>query len=385
MKNIVILGAGTGGSIVANNLAYRLSDEIRSGNVKITIVDKSEYHYYQPGFLFIALSLMTPKEITRHVKNVLVPGINFIKDEVSKIDLNNRVVSTASGKQLNYDYLVVSTGARLDLDSVPGIKGVDHFYSLDAALKLRDKIAKFERGSIVVTVGGLPYKCPPAPLEMTFMLESYFRKIGKRNNVEITYAYPLPRVFTIQNVSDIMAKLLEERGVKTSLMFNVESIDTEKREIKSVEGETLKYDLAIVVPPHKGAEVIEKSGFGDEEGWIPTDKYTLNIKGHDDAYAIGDATNVPTSKAGSVADFEASVVVSRIIDDLQGVKPNKVYDGRTICFLVTGIGEGTMLVFDYNNMPNPPPPSFACYWTKLAYNKLYWSMTVKSVLPGMGW
>jgi sulfide:quinone oxidoreductase len=385
MKNIVILGAGTGGAITANNLAYRLSDEIRSGNVKITVIDKNEYHYYQPGFLFIALSLMTPKEITRHVKSVLVPGINFIKDEVSRVDLNNRIVYTMSGKQLNYDYLVISTGARLDLDSVPGIKGVDHFYSLDAALRLRDKITKFEGGNIVVTVGGLPYKCPPAPLEMTFLLESYFRKIGKRNNVEITYAYPLPRVFTIQNVSDVTAKLLEERGVKTSLMFNVESIDTEKREIKSIEGETLKYDLAIVIPPHKGAEVIEKSGIGDEEGWIPTDKYTLNIKGHDDAYAIGDATNIPTSKAGSVADFEASVVVSRIVDDLQGVKPNKVYDGRTICFLVTGIGEGTMLVFDYNNMPNPPPPSFACYWTKLAYNKLYWSMTVKSVLPGMGW
>jgi sulfide:quinone oxidoreductase len=385
MKNIVILGAGTGGAITANNLAYRLSDEIRSGNVKITVIDKNEYHYYQPGFLFIALSLMTPKEITRHVKSVLVPGINFIKDEVSRVDLNNRIVYTMSGKQLNYDYLVISTGARLDLDSVPGIKGVDHFYSLDAALRLRDKITKFEGGNIVVTVGGLPYKCPPAPLEMTFLLESYFRKIGKRNNVEITYAYPLPRVFTIQNVSDVTAKLLEERGVKTSLMFNVESIDTEKREIKSVEGETLKYDLAIVIPPHKGAEVIEKSGIGDEEGWIPTDKYTLNIKSHDDAYAIGDATNIPTSKAGSVADFEASVVVSRIVDDLQGVKPNKVYDGRTICFLVTGIGEGTMLVFDYNNMPNPPPPSFACYWTKLAYNKLYWSMTVKSVLPGMGW
>jgi len=385
MKNIVILGAGTGGAITANNLAYRLSDEIRSGNVKVTVIDKNEYHYYQPGFLFIALSLMTPKEITRHVKSVLVPGINFIKDEVSRVDLNNRIVYTMSGKQLNYDYLVISTGARLDLDSVPGIKGVDHFYSLDAALRLRDKITKFEGGNIVVTVGGLPYKCPPAPLEMTFLLESYFRKIGKRNNVEITYAYPLPRVFTIQNVSDVTAKLLEERGVKTSLMFNVESIDTEKREIKSIEGETLKYDLAIVIPPHKGAEVIEKSGIGDEEGWIPTDKYTLNIKGHDDAYAIGDATNIPTSKAGSVADFEAAVVVSRIVDDLQGVKPNKVYDGRTICFLVTGIGEGTMLVFDYNNMPNPPPPSFACYWTKLAYNKLYWSMTVKSVLPGMGW
>jgi sulfide:quinone oxidoreductase len=385
MKNIVILGAGTGGAITANNLAYRLSDEIRSGNVKITVIDKNEYHYYQPGFLFIALSLMTPKEITRHVKSVLVPGINFIKDEVSRVDLNNRIVYTMSGKQLNYDYLVISTGARLDLDSVPGIKGVDHFYSLDAALRLRDKITKFEGGNIVVTVGGLPYKCPPAPLEMTFLLESYFRKIGKRNNVEITYAYPLPRVFTIQNVSDMTAKLLEERSVKTSLMFNVESIDTEKREIKSIEGETLKYDLAIVIPPHKGAEVIEKSGIGDEEGWIPTDKYTLNIKGHDDAYAIGDATNIPTSKAGSVADFEAAVVVSRIVDDLQGVKPNKVYDGRTICFLVTGIGEGTMLVFDYNNMPNPPPPSFACYWTKLAYNKLYWSMTVKSVLPGMGW
>jgi sulfide:quinone oxidoreductase len=366
MKNIVILGAGTGGAITANNLAYRLLDEIRSGNVKITVIDKNEYHYYQPGFLFIALSLMTPKEITRHVKSVLVPGINFIKDEVSRVDLNNRIVYTMSGKQLNYDYLVISTGARLDLDSVPGIKGVDHFYSLDAALRLRDKITKFEGGNIVVTVGGLPYKCPPAPLEMTFLLESYFRKIGKRNNVEITYAYPLPRVFTIQNVSDVTAKLLEERGVKTSLMFNVESIDTEKREIKSIEGETLKYDLAIVIPPHKGAEVIEKSGIGDEEGWIPTDKYTLNIKGHDDAYAIGDATNIPTSKAGSVADFEAAVVVSRIVDDLQGVKPNKVYDGRTICFLVTGIGEGTMLVFDYNNMPNPPPPSFACYWTKLA-------------------
>ncbi len=384
MKNIVILGAGTGGSIVANNLAYRLSDEIRAGNVKITVIDKSDYHYYQPGFLLVALNLMAPKEIMKPVKSILVPGINFIKDEVSKIDLNNRFVSTASGKQLNYDYLVISTGVRLDLDSIPGIKEVDHFYSLDAALKLRDKISKFEHGNIVITVGGLPYKCPPAPLEMTFMLENYFRKIGLRNKVDITYAYPLPRVYPNQNIADIAGKLLEERGVKTSLMFSVESIDPEKKEIKSVEGETLKYDLAIVIPPNKGAEVIEKSGIGDDEGWIPTDKNTLNIKGHDDAYAIGDATNIPISKSGSVADFEAFTVAARITDDIHGVKPNKIYDGKAICFLVTGIGEATMLVFDYNTMPNPPPPSFVFYWTKLAYNKLYWSMTIKSVLQGMG-
>ncbi|MGC8948038.1 MAG: NAD(P)/FAD-dependent oxidoreductase [Thermoprotei archaeon] len=385
MKNILILGAGTGGTIVANNLAYRLADDIRNNKIKITVIDKSDVHYYQPGFLFIALNLMTPKEITRPIKSILAPGINFIKDEVNKIDLNNKLVSTASGKQLNYDYLVISTGARLDLESVPGIKEIDHFYSLEAALKLRDKISKFKNGNIVVAIGGLPYKCPPAPLEMTFMLDSYFRKLGIRDKVNITYAYPLPRVFTIQNVAEIMNGLLESRGVKTSLMFNVESIDPEKKEIKSMEGETLKYDIAIVIPPHKGSEVIEKSGIGDDEGWIPTDKYTLNIKGHDDVYAIGDATNIPTSKAGSVADFEAATVATRIVDDLQGVEPNKVYDGKTICFLVTGIGEGTILIFDYNTMPNPPPPSFACYWTKLAYNKLYWSLTVKSILPGMGW
>jgi len=383
MKRIVIVGGGTGGTIVANHLAYKLRDEIASDKVEIILISPDMRHYYQPAFLFIPIGLMDPAEAYLDENRLLSEGVKWIREYATKIDVNNKVVKTEKA-EYNFDYLIISTGSRLSYTNVPGLSnGIYHFYDLDNALRLKDALTKFSGGNIVIGVGGLPYKCPPAPLEMTFILHDYYKKLGYLDKVHMSYFYPLPRPFPIQSVAELADDILDEIGVEKYLMFNLESIDHEKKVIRSIEGETIKYDLAIIIPPHRGAKVIEESELGDEEGWIPTDKYTLNMKGYDDVYVLGDATDLPISKAGSVADFEAAVVSSRIIDDIRGFSPKCRYDGRVMCFMVTGIGSATTLLFDYENPPKPTIPNFACYWLKLIYNKMYWNITAKAILPGV--
>ncbi|HIQ12805.1 MAG TPA: NAD(P)/FAD-dependent oxidoreductase [Thermoprotei archaeon] len=383
MKRVLVLGGGTGGTIVSNRLAYELSDMIKDGELIIEVVNPSEYHYYQPAFLLIPVNKMDERESYTYFQNLIAEGVKWIKDRAVKIDIDDRSVVLSNGDVKNYDYLVISTGAALDTSDVKGLEDTYHFYSLDAAVKLKNVLSGFDGGDIVIGVSSIPYRCPPAPAEMAFLLNDYFTERGLRDKVRITYFYPLPRVFPVPGVSDIVDELMDRRGIDKALMFNLDYVDTENKRIVSLEGEELRYDLAIVIPPHKGAQVIRDSGLGDEDGWVDVDRYTLNIPGYDDVYVIGDATNLPVSKAGSVADFEAAVVSRRIVDELMGYEPISRYDGKVMCFLVTGFGEATVLVFDYNNPPKPVPPSFIYYWLKLAYNKMYWSITAKSLLAGV--
>ncbi|MFP3290768.1 MAG: FAD/NAD(P)-binding oxidoreductase [Nitrososphaeria archaeon] len=383
-KKIVVVGGGTGGTIVANNLAHRLHREIVNGKVEITVVDPSAYHVYQPAWLLIPFRIMHQNEAIRPERSLLAETVKFRQEKAKRIDLNNRVVETDSAK-LQYDFLVISTGARPDYSQVPGLDKAGYdFYTLDNSLKLREALGRFSGGKLVLVVAGIPFKCPPAPLEFVFLADSYFSRLGVRDKIELSYVYPLPRPFTIQGVADEVGNLMEQKKINMNLLFNVESIDAEKKEIRSLEGETVKYDLAVIVPPHTGADVVRNSGIADTGGWIPTDKYTLNVKGYDDAYAIGDATDLPVSKAGSAADFEAAVVATNIHDQLNGLAPSMRYNGRVICFMTTAIGEATILIFDNDHPPVPPPPNFACYWYKLVYNRMYWTITAKGLLSGFG-
>ena len=383
MKRIVVLGGGTGGSIMINKLAHGLRDHLRDGKVSITVVNPSSRHYYQPAFLLIPVGIMDEREAYTSFNSLVPEGVRWVKTSANKIDIGDNRIVLDNGQSIEYDYLVVSTGAVLDPGRIKGLDRTSHFYSFKASIELKKALANFKGGKIVIGPSSIPYRCPPAPIEMTLILRDYFDRRGISDKVEITYFYPLPRVFPIERVSELLHSILDSKGIETSLMFNLDYVDVERRRLVSMEGEELEYDLAIVVPPHRGSDVIINSGLGDEDGWVDVDRYTLNVEGYENVYVIGDATNLPVSKAGSVADFQAEVVVKRIIDDIEGFEPTAKYNGKTMCFVLTGIGKATVLVFDYNNPPPVIPPSFLYYWLKLAYNKLYWSVTAKSILSGV--
>jgi sulfide:quinone oxidoreductase len=227
----------------------------------------------------------------------------------------------------------------------------------------------------VLAIGGIPYRCPPAPLEFVFLLDEWLQHRGLRKKTEIHYTFPLNRVFPIESVAEVAAPLLEHRGIKTTVFFNTESVDTERQVISSLEGEELPYDLLVMVPPHQGARVIKDSGLGDGQGWIPTHRDTLEVKNVERVYALGDATDLPVSKSGSAAHFEAKVIASRIEAAVLGEEPDPkhgLYTGEVMCFLETGHNHATQLVFDYEHPPRPPRPSLYYHMEKQLFNRAYW-------------
>jgi sulfide:quinone oxidoreductase len=383
MKTIVIIGGGAGGISTANHLSYKLREKIEANDVKIVLIDPSRFHYYQPGFLEIPFGLMGQEETYREMNEVLAKGITFLQEKAIKIDLENRNVTTEKG-QVKYDYLVIATGARYDYSAVPGFtEGADHFYTLEDSKTLKTKLNKFNEGTIVVGVSSMPYKCTPAPLEAAFLLHDMFKSRRLLDKVKIIYTYPMPMVFPDKGISDIALRMFDQRKIESNLDFKVKLLDTKSKELVSSNGTKIQYDLAIMTPPHRGSELIANSGFGDQFDWISVDKFSLNIIGHEDAYAIGDATNLQLSKSGSVADGEAIIVSDRIAQEIDGLSPYSLYDGSGGALMITGIGMASMISSNYTMAPMFMPESYAFYWLKLIYNKVYWNMTAKAVLTGV--
>jgi sulfide:quinone oxidoreductase len=286
-----------------------------------------------------------------------------------------------------YDYLVLATGARLAPTDLPGlVEGVGKwhdFYSLEGALRLRAALHDFDGGRIVLAIGGIPYRCPPAPLEFVFLLEDWLRKRGLRARTEIQYLYPLNRVFPIESVAEVATPLLEQRGIQYTTFFNTEEVDTEQQIVKSLEGEAFPYDLLVMVPPHRGAHVIETSGLGDPQGWLSTQRDTLEVKGQEGVFALGDATDLPVSKSGSAAHFEAKVIAARLIAAVRGEEPDPrhaTYDGEVMCFLETGHNAATQLVFNYEHPPRPPRPSLFYHMEKQLFNRAYWHIVPQGLV-----
>ncbi len=374
---IVILGGGVGGTLVANLLARQLSRR----QAQITLIDKIGLHVYQPGWLYVPFGGAPPEHFERPERSLLSRRVNLVVGDAQCIDREARRVQLADGSSYPFDSLVVATGAVLAPEAVPGYAAAaHHFYDASAALRLHAALREFRGGRIVIGVADIPYKCPPAPLEFTFLLDDHLRQRGLREQSEITYLSPINRVFTIESVANFVAPMLEERGIETELFFNTESIDPEAKQITSLEGTTREYDLLVLVPPHRGAPVVVNSGLGDAQGWIATNRETLQSKADPNIYALGDATDLPVSKSGSAAHFEAKVVANRIAAELLGEPNGQVYDGEVMCFLETGRGQASQLVFDYHHPPQPPRPSRFYHWQKMLFNEAYWYLVPRGIV-----
>ncbi len=376
-KKIVVLGGGVGGTMVANSLVKKLKRE----EAEVTIVDEDGRHVYQPGFVYISFGKEKPGKIVKDEGKLLRRHVRLLVDKATKIDTEEGKVSLAKGPHLDYDYLVVATGAEIHPQDIPGSEGAHHFYDMESSIKLRNALNKFNGGKIVIGIGGVPYKCPPAPAESACLLDYYFHKRGIRDRVKIKFLSPLPRVFPIEPVNPIVEKAFEEKNIRSEVFFNVEGVEPDKKKVRSFEGETEDYDLLILIPPHKGAKVVRASDLCDRGGWVITDKRTLKAVNAENVYAIGDATNLPVSKSGAAAHYESPVVAESIVSEIRGTSPGIDYAGRVTCFCDAGYKKGIMLDFDYEHPPSPPPFSRMNYWKKILFNKLYWWILPKDRLP----
>jgi len=374
---VVILGGGVGGTIVANLVAKQ-----SAGRAHVTVVDATGIHVYQPGFLYIAVGQEKPSALQRPERQLLRHDVSLVVDRATRVDPVGRQVQLESGATLRYDQLLLATGSRTVMSEVPGGVAAHDFYTMAGAGRLFKALEAFQEGTIVIGVAGIPYKCPPAPVEFVFLLDDYLRGRGIRDKVQIKLLSPLNRAFTIEATSKLVQPILAERGIELTGFFNVESVDPVGRTVTSLEGETVSYDLLVLVPPHRGQKVIEDSSLGDERGWVPVDKNTLKHTKFERIWAIGDTTSIPISKSGSVAHYEASVAAAEISAAVNGeAPPAHVYDGKVMCFLETGQGQATTIRFDYDHPPVSPSPARRWHWAKALFNKTYWHTVPQGRLP----
>ncbi|MFN3077024.1 MAG: NAD(P)/FAD-dependent oxidoreductase [Alphaproteobacteria bacterium] len=371
VKRLLVVGSGMGGTIVANGVARQMGAQLRTGELSIAMLGNTSHHLYQPGLLYIPFGRIRESELIREQTKVLDRRIFFHVDPARHIDVEKNQVTTQSGKVHAYDYLVIATGSRLMTGAIPGMaEGAHWFYDLDGARKLRAALENFTGGRIVINVN-IPHKCPVAPLEVTFMLHDYLRIRGVLDKTEFTYTYPIGRIHALEPVAHWAKPEFERLGIRYETFFNTRSVDPEKKEISSEEDVTLPYDLLITIPPHQGSQVIEDSDLG-KGGWVPTNRTTLQREGSTNVFVVGDTTNIPISKAGSTAHFEADTVVDNLVSLLKEGRWARYYDGKVYCFVETGMSSGTYVWFNYETPPNPSPPSQMIHWFKLAYNRMYW-------------
>jgi len=382
MERVLILGGGVGGTLVANLISRKLKKRIDAGDVSVTVVDEFGEHVYQPGFMYIAMGNQKPGSLRKPERRLLDKRIELIIGAVRRIDEAASTVHLADGSALKYDELILATGSRILPETIEYFEQeAHHFYSEAAAQRLREALDAFEGGKVVVGIASMPYKCPPAPLEVSFLIEAELRERGLRDKSEIHFCSPIARAFTIESVSEMAAPELEKKGIELHTFFNVEAIDPERKVVLSLEGEELPYDLLVLVPPHKGAQVLMDSGLAPEPGgWLPTDHHTLNVGDRPNVWALGDATDLPLSKAGSTAHFEAPVVAERVVARIEGREPDArdgIYTGKVMCFFEIGDGKGTLLRFDYEHPPKPPTPSRLWHVGKIFFNKTYYQIVPK--------
>ena len=372
MQKVVILGGGVGGTIVANQVARQMGTELKHGDIEITVISESHDHVYQPMFLYLAFDQVVPSEAKKPERDILDRHVKLVEATADRIDRDATAIVMADGTTIDYDYLVIATGSRPSPEQIDGLPEGGHiFYTEEGAIKLRQALHDFDGGRIVVTVG-VPHKCPVAPLEFTFMVQEWAHSRGIGDKTEVVYTYPIGRLHSLEPVAKWAGPVFEERHIESHIFFNPEKVDPTQKTITSLEGETLNYDLLVAIPPHTGQDVIGRSKLGDGGNWVPTNRHTLRMEGSQNIFVLGDATNLPISKAGSTAHFEADIVAANLINLLRGGLGSMQYDGKVFCFIETGMKTATYITFDYTTPPNPPAPTEMIHLYKLAYNRMYW-------------
>jgi len=394
MKRILILGAGTGGTIMANRLAHRLADDWT-----ITIVDRDDDHVYQPGLLLVPFGDYHPEDLVRPRSRQLSDRVELVLGEIDRIDPEAKKVALQGGTTLDFDLLVVATGCRITPEETEGLTGdgwgvsAHEFYTLAGATKLAPALEKFQGGTVAINAIDMPIKCPVAPLEFIFLADAFFRKKGIRNNVDLVYVTPLDAAFTKPVAAAALGSMMKDRNIRVVTDFGTDTVAgrPDGGQMNAYDGRQLDYNLLVSVPLHHGSESIERSGMGDPLGYLPTDKHTLQSKQWPFVFALGDGTDLPTSKAGSVAHFQAEVLIENIVRYIAGRDPLPDFDGHANCFIETGHDKAMLIDFNYETQPLPgrfPMPVLGPFslleetktnhMGKLGFRWVYWNM----LLPG---
>lgn len=328
MKKLLILGIGTGGTIIASKMRRILSES----EWEITVIDRDWQHHYQPGWLFIPFGIYTPEDCVKPKIKFIPPGVNFVLDDITMIDPVKKHVTTKGGSY-DYDWLVVATGCGIVPEEVEGMsegmgQDIHNFYSRDGAIALAEQMKYFEKGRVVINIAELPFKCPVAPLEFAFMADWFFTTHGVRDHIEIELVTPLSAAFTKPVAAAVLGNICKEKNIKVTPNFQIAQVDRDKKVIKSYGDEEVPYDLLVAIPPNFGAQCIIESGMGDPMGYMDTDHNTLKAKAYENVFVIGDAANVPTSKAGAVAHYEADTIVENLVREIDGKPALPSYDGH---------------------------------------------------------
>lgn len=391
---VLILGDGVGGLVTANLLAKRARHQ--GVRLRVQIIGDSPMHTYQPGLLFIPFQkkgYRTLDDIQKETARFIMPGVEYLAHRVIAIDTVSRSVKTEQGL-FRFDWLVLALGSRTLVDEIEGLREhwgtrVHGFYTPDSALRLARALADFDGGDLVVDIAEMPIKCPVAPLEFALLVHEYLIRRGIRNRSRVTVVTPLSGAFTKPICNEMLSGLLKEKGIQ--VVPNAPLASVSDKVITCPDGNSVPYDLLVTIPPHEGSGLIEDAGLGDGLGFGITDKRTLKSRVAEHVYLVGDNTNVPTSKAGSTAHFQADVAVHNLLREINGNEAEPLADGHTNCFIEAGFGKAILIDFNYDIQPLPG--AFPVPWIgplsllketrlnhlgKLAFKPIYWRL----LLPG---
>ena len=392
MKKLLILGGGTAGTMMANKFRKALD----RSEWEISIVDKHRTHYYQPGFLFIPFGTYNKNDVTKPKGDFFPSGVNVIYSDIDKIEGEKNMVHLDGGKILHYDYLVIATGAETRPDKTPGLTGglwrkkIFDFYTIEGAVALHNFFKDWEGGKLVMAISEIPYKCPVAPIEFVCLADDYFTKKGIRDKVEISLVTPMSGAFTKPIATKMLSELLKEKNIEVIPDFYIEKVDNEKQAIISYDEMEVPFDVLTIVPVNMGSEMIERSGLAGDLNFIPTDKETLQSKKFENIFVIGDAAEIPTSKAGSVAHFAGEILFDNFMNAIEGRPLTARFDGHANCYIETGFGKGALIDFNYDTEPLPgtfPLPGIGPFgllkntkinhYGKIMFRWIYWHILLK--------
>ncbi len=392
MKKLLILGAGTAGTMMANKMRKKLSRD----EWEITIIEQRKTHYYQPGFLFIPFGIYSREDVMKPKSDFFPIGVQVIYSKIEKIEAGENRVLLSDGVVLQYDYLLIATGTRTAPEEVPGLKDklwhkeIFDFYTIEGAVALANFFKTWEGGELVVNISELPYKCPVAPLEFVFYADAFFTERGLRDKVNITYVTPLPGAFTKPRATKMLGELLNSKNIKIIPDYNVAEVDNDKKIIVDYAGTEVKFDCLVTIPPNLGDALMERSGIGDDMNYVPTDKHTLQARDYKNIFVIGDAANLPTSKAGSVAHFASEILEENMMCAIEGRPYTASFDGHANCYIETGFGKGTLIDFNYDTEPlagSFPFPGLGPFgllkvtrtnhYGKMLFRWIYWHILLK--------
>ncbi len=393
MRKLLVLGGGTAGTIVVNKLAKKLD----KGAWEITVIDQDTQHLYQPGLLFLPFGTYKPEQIIKKRQSYFPKGVDFIQAQIEKVDPDNNKVYLADSRILDYDYLVIASGTTPRPDQTPGMsdpklwyKSVFDFFTLEGSIALRDALKNFNGGRLVVHISEMPIKCPVAPLEFTFLADAYFEKRGIRDKVEIVYVTPLEGAFTKPVCSKALGFMLDERKITLEPDFVIEHIDAETKTMVSMDEREIPFDLLVTIPVNMGADFIARSGLGDELNYVPVSKRTFLSDKFKNIFVLGDASNIPASKAGSVAHFAIDLFSENFVEYVEGRPMKHEFDGHANCFIESGHRKGLLIDFNYDVEPltgrfpvpviGPMPllkESYLNHMGKLAFRWIYWNILLK--------